>query len=197
MIKDSDILLKLFYNSFKNACAKDEQGNFCPYSYVNIQKNDSLDIIDYKVETYMEYIKESCKSKKCVDEYLSYIEDMNEIYSITKAEEFRFRNEKEISSLLKSETCTAQIANSSNNVSNVNNNGKTDASNTNINGNTNVSNGTANGNTNVSNVISNSKTDTSSNNNNNVKTDAKSGATQITYSNVLFVSLAILLSILF
>ena len=80
----------------------------------------------------MKYIKESCKSKKCVDKFSNSIEFIKNIYLPNQKEKFTPETKqfiKNIFSLLKSETCDAQVANTSNNASNVNNNGKTDATN--------------------------------------------------------------------
>jgi len=190
MLKQSDYLIKFIYNSLKIACAKDEQGNYCPYSYANIQNYDSLEDIEYEgpeKTTYMKYLNESCRSKKCIDEYLSYIDNIKEVSSNIEFEELKLRNEKELDkyySLFKSETCTAQIGKV-----NVNTNDKVDTSivtTSNVNA-TNVNNDSKVG-------SSNDKTNSL---NGNGKTDVKSGATQITYSNVLFVGLTILLSTLF
>jgi len=199
---------KAYNYTMSNLCAKDEQGNYCPYSPGNIQNSSKykdktyLSLEEFNAE-YSKLIKESCNSKKCVDQYINLID--NALKESSDIDYNKLRNDNldilEIYSILKSETCAARY-----NKTNGNGNDKIDTSSVNTsivnanngtaNGNTNVSNGTTNDNANVSNVISNGKTDTSSNNNNNGKSDATSGAIRVTYSNVLFAGLAILLSIL-
>jgi len=151
------------YYAKKLNCIKNEQGNFCPYSLSNIQKfHNSNSLTDGEILTaYMKYFKESCKSKTCIDEISYYIEFIENAYLTNEKEKVEPEEKQfiqDISSLLKSETYTAQNENN-----NINSSDKTDNSNSKAND----------------------------------KTDVKSGATQITYSNVLFISLAILLSTLF
>jgi len=179
-------------NFSKIVCAKDEQGNLCPYSpantqtYINLnnkRKNESFKSV------YMEAIKDSCESKKCVDEFLSILEIAKKYNSDRKNSMYYddgILDIEEVSSIFNSETCAARYGknsvNGNNNVSNGNTNGNTDTSNGNANGATNNTNGNANDKTNASN--GNAKD----------KTDAKSGAIQVSYSRVLFIGIAILLS---
>jgi len=194
----NETILKLNYNFMKIACSKDEQGNFCPHSFVNVEKTYNLESLKMKGEEandiYMEYVKESCRSKKCVDDYLNNIENIKKIYSTitfatTSSEEER--QYERISSILKSDTCTAKIGKTS-----VNANDNVNASSANANGNTVTSNGSANNTTNPTNNNTNDKSN-ATNGNANGKTDEKNGAAQVTYSSVLFVSLAILLITLY
>ena len=200
-IKQSDEVLKFVEATMKIACAKDEQGNYCPYSPGNPQTAVALEGMRRKQrnEVYMGYIKESCKSKKCVDDYLYSIEIVKTLSPSSMFGNGDSKETEEIATYLKSETCTAQAVKTSQNTQTVQN---AQASNTSVNGNnnanasnTNASNTNAS-NTNASNTNANGKTNTSNGNNDN-KNDAKSGATQVTYSSVLFVSLAILLSALY
>jgi len=196
-LKQSDGAIKFVDGILKISCAKDEQGNFCPYSPGNTKT--AIDIRDFRKsqrnEAYIGYLKESCKSKKCVDNYINALESIKNLPPIEIIDNMDDKEIEEITTYLKSETCTAQtvqtapITNTS-----VNGNNNANASNTNA-SNTNASN-TNTSNTNASNTNANGKTNTSNGNNDN-KTDAKSGATQITYSSILFVSLAILLSALY
>jgi len=184
-IEQTDDIIKLVEATLKTACAKDEQGNYCPYSPGNPQTAAVIKGMgrSERNEAYTGYIKESCKSKKCVDDYLNALEIGK---TISPSSMFGFTYDKEteeIITYLKSETCTAQAVKTAQNAQ---------ASNTSVNGNNN----TNASNTNASNTNANGKTNTSNGNNDN-KTDAESGATQVTYSSVLFVSLAILLSALY
>ena len=212
-IKQSDEVLKFVEATMKIACAKDEQGNYCPYSPGNPQTAVATNGMGRRErnEAYMVYIKESCKSKKCVDDYLNSIEIVKTISPSSMFGNGDDKETKEIATYLKSETCTAQAVKSAQNAqtsnTSVNGNNNANASNTNVSNfnasntnasNTNTSNtntsNTNTSNTNASNTNANGKTNTS---NDNDKNDAKSGATQVTYSSVLFVSLAILLSALY
>ena len=212
-IKDFEDILKFIEATLKMTCAKDEQGNLCPYSPGNPQTAVATNGMGRRErnEAYMGYIKESCKSKKCVDDYLNSIEIVKTISPSSMFGNGDDKETKEIATYLKSETCTAQAVKSAQNAqtsnTSVNGNNNANASNTNVSNfnasntnasNTNTSNtntsNTNTSNTNASNTNANGKTNTS---NDNDKNDAKSGATQVTYSSVLFVSLAILLSALY
>ena len=199
-IEQTDDLIKFVEVTYKIACAKDEQGNFCPYSPGNPQTTGASEAMreGQRNEVYMGFIKESCKSKMCVDDYLSGLEILKTV-SPTSIYTSNMNNKEmeEIATYLKSETCTAQTAQIAQNAqtsnTSVNGNNNANPSNTNA-SNTNASNTNAS-NTNASNTNANGKTNT--NNNNDNKTDAENGASQVTYSSILFVSLAILLSALY
>jgi len=192
-LNEIEKVVNYYYSFMKIACARDEQDNYCPHSFVNVEKTYDMESLSSKGEEantiYMKYVNETCKSKKCIDDYLSNIEDIKQVCS--KSELLKMRpNEKmqfqKISSILKSDTCTAKIGKTSVNV-----NGNANASNVNTSG-VNASSANANGNIVTTNGNVNNTTN-ASNSNDNGKTDATNGATQITISSVLFASLAILL----
>jgi len=197
-IKVTESVIKLYYSFMKFACARDEQGNYCPHSFVNVEKTYDIESLGMKGEEantiYMEYVNETCKSKKCVDDGLSSIENIKKASSTFPLAEMGPSEEmqlQKISSILKSDTCTAKIGKTS-----VNGNDNVSTFNANANGNVVTSNGNANGTTNPTNSNTNDKPN-ATNGNANSKTDEKNGATQVTYSSVLIISLAVVLSVLF
>jgi len=201
--EEETILYDSMRYAIKIACTKDEQGNFCPYSPANTKTAIDLKGMRRKERNvaYNEYVKESCKSKKCVDEYLKYIEAGIQMYSSTnKMTQSQIEEKKEMQELatyLKSETCTAH--NVKTNINGNDNGNTSNNGNTTNNGNTSgvISSGTnTNGKVDTSSGNTNDKKETS-NDNGNDKNDAKSGATKVTYSSILFVGLAILLSTLY
>jgi len=198
----SDSIKETMYYSIKLDCARDEQGILCPYTRGNIQKfHKNIDSMKQEEQSaiYLKYVKESCKSKKCVDEVFNVFDYVENVYLVNKKDKATAEVNQfiqDIYSTLKSETCTSQYGKTSVNGNNNVNTSNVNISSANANDNTVTSSANVNGTTNASNGYINDKTNASNNNANN-KTDAKSGATQITYSGVLFAGLAIALSILF
>jgi len=192
-LKRSDKERIIFNNLGKIVCTKDEQGNFCPYSPANTQTSVNISNNKGRIEeikfTLIGALKESCKSKKCVDEFQSVLENAKKIASEEKNSLYfgvTNLNINDVSSIINSETCAARYAKT-----NANGNNNVNASNGNANGNVVTSSGNANG----SSGNSNDKTN-ATNGNANGKTDEKNGATQVTFSSVLFISLAVVLSTL-
>jgi len=190
-IRDSDSKKEIMFYDRKFDCARDEQGTLCPYTPGNIQKfHKNLNSLSWEEQSaiYLKYIKESCKSKKCVDEVFNVFDYLENVYLVNFKDEAASEKKQfiqDIYSILKSDTCTSQYGKTS-----VNGNNNVNTSNVN------TSSANANSTTNASNGNVNDKTNASNNNAHN-KTDAKSGATQVTYSGILFAGLAISLSILF
>lgn len=64
VLATSPLIFEMLSSSIGLACSKDENDNYCPLSDVIISNNGKL---DQNEETVKAAIKETCKSKKCVD----------------------------------------------------------------------------------------------------------------------------------
>jgi len=80
----TSIDFELIRHTVKVSCAKDQQGNFCRYNPANPQSaNETRGMSRMAKEIYIgKLVKESCKSKKCADEYLKYTEVKLQYYSL-------------------------------------------------------------------------------------------------------------------
>jgi len=65
----------LSYNKVK--CATDEKGNYCPLTQIEMVKRINKTMTEQEQEEiYDDILKDTCKSKKCADAYLTYFEDV-------------------------------------------------------------------------------------------------------------------------
>jgi len=71
-----DVALKEGLSQIKIGCATDEQGNFCPLT--KIRFSDAM-TEQKEQEVFDIAVKESCKSKKCSDIFISSIENLEKI----------------------------------------------------------------------------------------------------------------------
>lgn len=72
-----DEATKTKYSGYKLICAVDEQGNFCPMTDIEMAKkyNETM-TKEQEEKAYDEVLKETCKSKKCADTFLTAFEDL-------------------------------------------------------------------------------------------------------------------------
>jgi len=74
------MLEELFKKSLtfhKIKCATDEQGNYCPLTEIEMNKRINKTMTEEEQEAiYDEILKDTCKSQKCADAYLSLLEDV-------------------------------------------------------------------------------------------------------------------------
>jgi len=181
LIIGANEMLKVEYQQLKFYCSKDEKGNYCPFTPMELQENYGYEESNWTKNTIInKAIKDSCKSKKCTDAYLTLAEeakvghqsfydelkksgygskDIEELKNKLESIENKFHRYIDLDSAetyLKSEQCTSEAAKDGESVKN----GET------------------------------------ANNDKAAKDGevAKSDATHITYSSVLFVTLAALLS---
>jgi len=89
-----DVMTKQGLKQINKGCATDEQGNFCPLTRVESYKRINNTMTEQqKKDTFEIAAKDTCKSQKCTDMYISSIEDLesfnNElIETLSKIEEY-------------------------------------------------------------------------------------------------------------
>jgi len=73
--------LKAEYLAYKGHCSSDEQGNFCPLSSIEYSKRITETMtIEQQEENYDIALKDTCKSQKCIDNYLLTIDSSEKHY---------------------------------------------------------------------------------------------------------------------
>jgi len=92
-------ILKMNYVTAKFFCGKDEKGNYCPLNHAGLKKkydfntltNELLDETK-KTEIYGKAIKDTCSSQKCVNDYLTFIDEVNNDHKQFLEESLKSKN---------------------------------------------------------------------------------------------------------
>jgi len=89
-----DVMLKQGLSQIQTGCATDEQGNFCPLSNAEKAKRVNSNMTEEQQrESFDAALKETCKSKKCTDVYLSAFDNLDKftndlIETVSKIENY-------------------------------------------------------------------------------------------------------------
>jgi len=77
-----DKVLKIEWKLINEECATDEQGNFCPLTSIEKSKRINNTMTEQQHMDYINFaVKDTCKSQKCIDIYVSSTEDSEKLLS--------------------------------------------------------------------------------------------------------------------